>query len=126
MAHFFESLVDQKIREALERGEFDNLPGSGKPLPGHGDDYDEDWYVKELVDREKLAAVILPATLMLRRDIEDLPERLARTRSEPEVRRMVAELNERIADNHRGLLSGPPTLIKRLDTEAIVREWSRR
>lgn len=126
MAHYFESLVDQKIREALERGEFDNLPGSGKPLPGHGGDYDEDWYVKELVDREKLAAVLLPQTLTLRKDLEDLPETLARVRTEPEVRRIVAELNERIADNHRGLLSGPPTLLKRLDTEQIVREWSRR
>jgi hypothetical protein len=126
MAHYFESLVDQKIREALERGEFDNLPGSGKPLPGHGGDYEEDWYVKELVDREKLAAVLLPQTLTLRKDLEDLPETLARVRTEPEVRRIVAELNERIADNHRGLLSGPPTLLKRLDTERIVREWSRR
>ncbi|MFI5845427.1 DUF1992 domain-containing protein [Catenuloplanes sp. NPDC051500] len=126
MAHYFESLVEQKIREALERGEFDKLPGSGKPLPGYGGEYDEDWYVKELVDREKLAGAILPATLILRKDLEDLPETLARARTEPEVRRIVAELNERIADNHRGLLPGPPTLIKRLDVETIVHEWSRR
>lgn len=28
----WESLVDQKIREAMERGEFDDLPGSGEPI----------------------------------------------------------------------------------------------
>jgi DnaJ family protein C protein 28 len=28
----WESWIDQKIREAQERGDFDNLPGKGKPL----------------------------------------------------------------------------------------------
>lgn len=28
----WESLVDQKIREAMEQGEFDNLPGKGAPV----------------------------------------------------------------------------------------------
>lgn len=28
----WESLVDQKIREAMERGEFDDLPGKGEPV----------------------------------------------------------------------------------------------
>ena len=31
MKHW-ESLIDQKIREAMARGEFDDLPGKGKPL----------------------------------------------------------------------------------------------
>jgi DnaJ family protein C protein 28 len=31
MKHW-ESLIDQKIREAMERGEFDDLPGRGKPV----------------------------------------------------------------------------------------------
>lgn len=30
----YESVVDRQIRQARERGEFDNLPGMGKPLPG--------------------------------------------------------------------------------------------
>jgi hypothetical protein len=29
----FESLLDRQIRAAQERGEFDDLPGAGKPLP---------------------------------------------------------------------------------------------
>ncbi|GAT83553.1 molecular chaperone DnaJ [Streptomyces sp. F-3] len=29
----FESWVDRQIREAQQRGEFDRLPGAGRPLP---------------------------------------------------------------------------------------------
>jgi len=32
MMKHWESLVDQKIREAMEQGEFDDLEGKGKPL----------------------------------------------------------------------------------------------
>lgn len=28
----WESLIDQKIREAMEQGEFDDLPGKGRPI----------------------------------------------------------------------------------------------
>jgi hypothetical protein len=30
----FEKIAEEKIREAMARGEFDNIPGSGKPLQG--------------------------------------------------------------------------------------------
>jgi len=30
----FDKIAEEKIREAMERGEFDDLPGSGKPLQG--------------------------------------------------------------------------------------------
>ncbi|MEV0587999.1 DUF1992 domain-containing protein [Nonomuraea sp. NPDC050310] len=30
----FKTWIDRQIREATERGEFDNLPGTGKPIPG--------------------------------------------------------------------------------------------
>ena len=34
------------IREAQERGEFDNLPGAGKPLTDLGDTDDPMWWVR--------------------------------------------------------------------------------
>jgi DnaJ-like protein len=37
----WESAVDKQIREAEERGEFDNLPGKGKPL--RLDNWDAEW-----------------------------------------------------------------------------------
>jgi hypothetical protein len=30
----FERIAEEKIKEAIENGEFDDLPGSGKPLQG--------------------------------------------------------------------------------------------
>src|SRR5438477_12404418 len=91
----FESLIDRQIRAAKERGEFDDLPGAGKPLPDRGELYDEDWWLKDLARREELAGGI-PATLRLRREVEDLPQALPRFRTEDAVRRAVADLNERI------------------------------
>lgn len=40
LAHW-ESAIDQQIREAQERGEFDNLPGQGRPLPAES--WDDEW-----------------------------------------------------------------------------------
>jgi Domain of unknown function (DUF1992) len=45
MTNRWESAVDRQIREAQEAGEFDRLPGLGRPLPGAGGEYDEDWWV---------------------------------------------------------------------------------
>jgi hypothetical protein len=39
----FESAIDRQIREAQERGDFDNLPGQGKPLSGES--WDGEWGV---------------------------------------------------------------------------------
>ncbi len=39
----FESWIDRQIREAMERGAFDNLPGAGRPLDL---DTSEDWWIK--------------------------------------------------------------------------------
>lgn len=125
MTSWYESHVDRQIREAQERGEFDNLPGAGKPLPDHGELYDEEWWVKDLARREGLPGGI-PATLRLRREVEDLPESLERFRTEDAVRRTVADLNHRIERAKRGLIDGPPTVLGRLDPDAIVAAWRAR
>ncbi|MDX9832468.1 MAG: DUF1992 domain-containing protein [Anaerolineae bacterium] len=38
----WESWIDQQIRDAQERGDFDNLPGKGKPLNLEGNPYASD------------------------------------------------------------------------------------
>jgi hypothetical protein len=118
----YESAIERQIREAQERGDFDNLPGSGKPLPGAGGHYDEQWWLKQWVRREEITG-LLPATLLLRRDAEELMESLSRKGSEAEVRRAVAELNSRIVKANRGLLDGPPVVMRVLDVEEVVSEW---
>jgi hypothetical protein len=125
MTNRWESAVDRQIREAQERGGWDRLPGLGKPLPGAGTDYDEDWWVKDWVRREQITGV-LPATLTLRKEVEDLAARVDRRRTEAEVRAIVAELNERIDRNRRGHLDGPPVLLRSLDADAVVAAWRAR
>jgi hypothetical protein len=118
----YESAFEAQIRQAQERGEFDNLPGAGKPLPGAGEVYDENWWLKEWVRREDISGV-LPSSLMLRKDAEDLMEVLSRKSSETEVRRIVGELNSRILKAQRGLIDGPPVVLSIFNMEEVVSQW---
>ena len=64
----YESAVEKAIREAQERGQFDNLSTSGKPLPGLDGPDDELWWVRNYVRREGLSGEeFLPEALHLRR-----------------------------------------------------------
>lgn len=54
MPDAYESVVERRIREAMERGEFDDLPGAGQPFPGAGEPYDEMWWVKAWLKRNDI------------------------------------------------------------------------
>src|SRR3954447_19992169 len=123
MVHWYESSIDRQLREAAERGEFENLNGAGKPLPGHGREYDEDWWVKDWLEREGATAAVIPPTLALRREVEDLESRVDRLRTEREVRDYVADVNERIRRARVGLLDGPPVLLPPRDADGVVAGW---
>jgi hypothetical protein len=124
MSHsqWFESLIEARIREARENGEFDNLPGAGKPIPGRGEPYDENWWLKQMMRREDLGEVTLPGSLKLARDIERLTERVRKLRSEQQVREAVAELNERI-EAYRRRPTEPYIKARPVDAEQVVRAW---
>ena len=126
MVHWYESSVDRQLREAQERGDFDTLEGLGKPLPDAGREYDEDWWVKDWLRREGDGSGVLPATLALRREVEDLPQIVDRLRYEAAVRERVAEVNERIRRAGVGLLDGPPVVLKPLDADEVLRGWRER
>jgi len=49
----YESLPERLIREAIEAGEFDDIPGSGKPLPGAGVADDDLWWVRDWLKRNR-------------------------------------------------------------------------
>ena len=126
MVDRYESSIERRLREAQERGEFDNLPGLGKPLPGYGGEYVEDWWVRDWLRREGDSAAVLPPTLALRREREDLERMVDRRHTEEDVRRYVAGLNEQIRKARVGLLDGPPTLLPPLDADAVVAGWRNR
>jgi DnaJ-like protein len=49
-----ELIAENRIREAMEEGKFDDLPGLGKPIPDIDEPYDPLWWVKKWVRREQL------------------------------------------------------------------------
>lgn len=121
----FESWVERQIREAQERGEFDDLPGAGKPLPGLTGQYDEMWWVRQVVEREQIST--LPPMLALRREAEDLLDGLAGVPSEAEVRDLVRDYNARVAEAIRRPQDGPLFAIaRRLDIDEVLAAWARR
>ncbi|GIM93342.1 DUF1992 domain-containing protein [Paractinoplanes toevensis] len=126
MVHWYESSLDRQLREAAEQGEFDNLKGLGKPLRDAGREYEEDWWVKDWLEREGATAGVIPPSLALRRDVEDLETKVDRLRTEGEVRDHVAELNERLRKARVGLMDGPPVVLPPRDPEKVVAGWRER
>lgn len=119
----YESAVDRAIREAAERGAFDDLPGRGKPLP-HLDDPSEDWWLRRYLDREGISReMLLPPSVQLRKEIDRLPGTLAALRTERDVRDAVAELNARIVE-HLRYPSGPRISVRRVDADEAVARWA--
>jgi len=118
----FESWVERQVREATERGEFDNLPGAGQPIPGLTGRDDEDWWVRGFLEREKISPP-LPTSLAMRKEIQNLPETLADVTNEQSVREIIADLNQRILDSHRRKVDGPPIILRPVDVEQAVADW---
>jgi hypothetical protein len=117
----WENSVERQIREAIERGEFDNLPGAGKPLAGLDSPHDEEWWVKAKLRREKVS--YLPPALAVRKELEVALERIAEATSEVTVRRIVMEINERIVHVNSRATTGPPSTLLPLDVELVVQHW---
>jgi len=117
----FEDFVEQQIREAQEQGEFDRLPGSGKPLPFVDRPHDPMRWLKEKLEREKLS--LLPESLEIRREVEKVLQDLPKLTSEQVVRERLEALDARIRKVNRTAAAGPPTTVAPLDVEALVRRW---
>lgn len=116
--------VDLQVRRAIDRGDFANLPGAGKPLhlpPQH----DPDWWVKGLIEREKITGVAPPA-IGLRQEDADLDDVLDREWAADGVRRVVEDFNRRVVEARRQLTGGPPVITKTRDPEAEVGRWQER
>lgn len=64
----WESLIDRKIREAMEQGEFDDLPGKGKPVDTSENPFEDPEL--RLAHRALRNAGFAPAWIEERKDIE--------------------------------------------------------
>ena len=114
---YLESIVDRRVREATERGEFDDIPGSGRPLPGRGRPDDPGWWVRAYLARERGRSAAA-------HQWENIERRVGATwtlASETAVRRHVAELNEGIDEINQAL--DEPDRRQPLDADAVVATW---
>ncbi|MBD8868209.1 DnaJ family domain-containing protein [Nocardioides donggukensis] len=116
--------VEEQLRIARERGDFDDLPGLGKPIEGLGEAHDPDWWLKRLVEREHIS--VLPPALAIRREDAALDAVLDRISVEREVRREVEEFNARVRSARIQPLGGPPMVTSERDVEAEVARWAER
>jgi Domain of unknown function (DUF1992) len=119
----FTSWIDKQINDAAERGAFDDLPGTGKPLPKRSDAEDEQAWLRDYLRREGVSAdVLLPTPLKLRKEIAALTEAVPALPTEQEVRDLVAELNHRIKE-WRLIPVGPAIFVPLVDEDAMVAAW---
>jgi len=94
--HAFQKIVEEKIREAIERGDFDNLEGMGKPLEKE----DPTRVAPELRLAYKIMknADLLPPEIQTLKEIERLEELLPGIADENEkychIRKMNALVTE--------------------------------
>lgn len=120
----WETWIEELIDTAREAGAFEDLEGAGKPIPGITEPYDPDWWVKKLLQREKLS--VLPPALELLRKVEVGLAELWSAEHEEAVRTRVADLNAEIVKVNARAAEGPPTRLASLDADQIVGEWRAR
>ena len=117
--------VDLQIQQAMERGDFDDLPGAGKPLGDLGSPHDRDWWLRKMIEREQITGV-LPAALLLRKEDAELDALLDRETAEKSVRGLVEDFNRRVVEARRQLQGGPPVVTNLRDVETELRRWRER
>ncbi|MEW1822321.1 DUF1992 domain-containing protein [Arthrobacter sp. NPDC080031] len=117
--------VEYLIRDAMAQGKFDNLKYAGKPIPGLGERYDPDWWVKGLIQREHLSG-LGPKAILLRTEDAELEAKLDALYSEKQVRELVEDFNARVIDARRQLQGGPPVITKTRDVGVELEHWRER
>jgi hypothetical protein len=120
----FETWVEQQISRGLERGDFDDLPGAGKPLP-YRDPAESvyDWVIEKARQENLDVFGMLPPGLALRKEREDLPRRAEALPSETAVRALVDDFNARVAQQWRRPQERADVVPGLADLDAVVAHW---
>jgi hypothetical protein len=117
--------VDMQIQQAIRRGEFENLPGAGKPIAGIDRPHDPDWWLKQLIERERITGVLPPA-LALRKEDAEMDATLDRITTASGVRQAIDDFNARVVEARRQLQGGPLVVTPLRDADDEVAAWHRR
>ena len=119
------AIVESAIAQAIRQGQFDDLPGAGKPIPGLSATHDPDWWIRRKIESENLTGLGPPA-LLLRTEHAGLDDALDALRTEREVREHLDDFNRRVIEARRQLLGGPPVITPTVDVDERVAEWQER
>ena len=122
----FAAGIDKQVRDAEKAGAFEDNPLVGKPLPGDGQPYREDWWITQKVAQERVGAHALPLPLALRREAQDLRKGLIEDRlaaSETALRAAIADYDVRSDAARRTPQPGPSVVIPRVDADEAVEAW---
>jgi hypothetical protein len=116
--------IERQIREAQERGAFDNLPSAGKPIPGLDRPFTAERWALDWVEREggDLRG-LMPPLLALRKERSALLASLAEVPSEKMLRDLVEDFNHRLLDQYRRPIEGPMVAVGVLDLEETLDAW---
>ncbi len=90
----FQKIVEKRIRQAQERGDFDNLPGRGLPLELENDAHVPDDL--RLAYKILRNAGCLPPELELRKEIRQMEDLLADMPDEKDKYRQIKRINYKI------------------------------
>lgn len=93
--------VESAIERAMARGDFENLPGAGRPLD-LPDVHDPDWWVKQRIAQGDIEPeAMLPVVVLLRREFERREETLVELPSEQAAREYAEEFSDRVHEDRR-------------------------
>lgn len=115
-----EHWAEQQIREAMERGEFDDLPGRGRPQE-LGDARDPNWWLNRKLRDED--AVPVPPAMALRRDHDSLLADLVALPTRDAVVAEIELINGRIRYANSHGLPGPPSTLMPIDVDRQLARW---
>lgn len=93
--------VESAIEQAVRRGDFDDLPGAGKPLD-LPDSHDPDWWINQrLADGTIDRRALLPVVVLLRKEYEQRAETLAALTTERAARDYAEDFTRRVHQDRR-------------------------
>lgn len=120
----FETWVDMQIAQGMARGDFDDLPGSGKPLPARSaEETAYDWVLERARKEDLDLTGMLPPGMRLRRERDLLASAVTGLPTEAAVRALAADYDRRVEEFWRRPQLTPDAVPGLADVEALVEHW---
>jgi len=117
----WQGFVEQQIQEAQQEGQFENLTGTGKPIPDIDNPLDEDWWLKQKIKREQVS--LLPPLLQARQEIEQTRQLILSFKNEEVVRGMLEKLNQKVLEAIRSPQPSPNIVVLPVNIDREIARW---